>query len=119
MTQSKLDCSREGNSGRPETPFLASFHALEAKRHYNFRRESGCCDTKLWSVLATRKFGTTCPICKRFCFLGYVELDEKASVGDLRAKLLHDGWKGEVAKCDHLKCDGEVFCSWNAAVFLR
>lgn len=70
-------------------------------------------------LLATRKFGTTCPICKRFCFLGYVELDEKASVGELRAKLLHDGWKGEVARCDDRKCEGEVYCPWNAAVFPR
>jgi len=70
-------------------------------------------------VLATRKFGTTCPVCKRFCFLGYVELDEKASIGELRAKLLHDGWKGEVARCDYRKCEGEVYCPWNAAVFPR
>jgi hypothetical protein len=70
-------------------------------------------------VLATRKFGITCPICKRFCFLGYVELDEHAAVGELRLKLLRDGWKGEIAKCDHSKCDGEIFCPWNAAVFPR
>ena len=70
-------------------------------------------------VLATRKFGITCPVCKRFCFLGYVELEEKASIMELRNKLLHDGWKGELARCDYLKCDGEVFCPWNAAVFPR
>jgi hypothetical protein len=69
--------------------------------------------------LATRKFGITCPICKRFCFLGYVEIEETASVGDLRAKLLHQGWKGEIARCDYLNCDGEIFCSWNVAVFPR
>lgn len=46
--------------------------------------------------MATRKFGTTCPICKRFCFLSYVEIDEFASVGELRAKLLQQGWLGEL-----------------------
>jgi hypothetical protein len=70
-------------------------------------------------VLATRKFGITCPVCKRFCFLGYVELDEKASVGELRTKLLHQGWQGEWARCDHATCEGEAFCSWNRAVFPR
>jgi hypothetical protein len=69
--------------------------------------------------LATRKFGITCPICKRFCFLGYVEIEDTASVGDLRSKLLQQGWKGEIARCDYLKCDGEIFCSWNVAVFPR
>jgi hypothetical protein len=32
-------------------------------------------------ALSTRKFGTTCPICKRFCFLSYIEIEEMASVG--------------------------------------
>ena len=77
-------------------------------------------DTKgNWTVLATKKFGITCPICKRFCFLGYVEIEDTAAVGDLRSKLLHQGWKGEIARCDYLKCEGEIFCSWNVAVFPR
>ena len=46
-------------------------------------------------ALSTRKFGTTCPICKRFCFLSYIEIEETASVGELRAKLLRQGWLGE------------------------
>jgi len=71
------------------------------------------------TVLATRKFGITCPICKRFCFLGYIEIEDTASVGELRALLLHQGWKGEWARCDYLKCEGEVFCSFNLAVFPR
>ena len=71
------------------------------------------------AVLATRKFGITCPICKRFCFLGYVEIEETASVGELRSQLLHQGWKGEWARCDHLQCEGEIFCSFNLAVFPR
>lgn len=70
-------------------------------------------------MLATRKFGITCPICKRFCFLGYIEIEDTASVGELRAKLLHQGWKGEWARCDHLQCEGEIFCSFNLAVFPR
>jgi hypothetical protein len=37
----------------------------------------------------------------------------------LRAQLLHQGWKGEWARCDYLKCEGEIFCSWNVAVFPR
>jgi hypothetical protein len=70
-------------------------------------------------VLATRKFGITCPICKRFCMLGYIEIEDKALVGELRTKLLHQGWKGEWARCDYLKCEGEIFCPWNRAVFAR
>jgi hypothetical protein len=85
-----------------------------ANWHYNFPTRKGN-----MAELATRKFGITCPICKRFCFLGYVEIEETASVGDLRSKLLHQGWKGEIARCDYLKCDGEIFCSWNVAVFPR
>ena len=68
-------------------------------------------------TLATRKFGTTCPICKRFCFLSYIEIDEQASVGELRAKLLQQGWLGEPARCDDPKCAGETYCAWNQAVF--
>lgn len=68
-------------------------------------------------ALATRKFGTTCPICKRFCFLSYIEIDEQASVGELRAKLLQQGWLGEPARCDDTKCVGETYCAWNQAVF--
>lgn len=71
------------------------------------------------AVLATRKFGITCPVCKRFCSLGYIEIEEKASVGELRAKLLHEGWKGEWARCDDMKCEGQIFCPWNLAVFPR
>jgi len=70
-------------------------------------------------VLATRKFGTTCPVCKRFCMLGYVEIDEHASVAELRAKLLHDGWQGEPARCDDSRCAGETYCPWNEAIFPR
>jgi len=70
-------------------------------------------------VLATRKFGATCPVCKRFCFLGYIEIDEQASVTELRAKLLQQGWLGEQAQCDDPKCGGLAFCSWNQAVFAR
>jgi hypothetical protein len=70
-------------------------------------------------VLATRKFGTTCPVCKRFCMIGYVEIDEHASVGQLREKLLHEGWQGEAARCDDPKCDGQTYCPWNRAVFAR
>jgi hypothetical protein len=90
-------------------------------REFVFHSQSSQADLKRGTrpLLATRKFGITCPVCKRFCFLGYVELDEHASVGELRLKLLRDGWKGEIAKCDHLKCDGEIFCPWNAAVFPR
>lgn len=71
------------------------------------------------AVLATRKFGITCPVCKRFCSLGYIELEDTASVGELRAKLLHEGWKGEWARCDDMKCEGQIFCPWNLAVFPR
>jgi hypothetical protein len=71
------------------------------------------------ALLATRKFGTTCPICKRFCFLSYIEIEETASVGELRAKLLRQGWLGEQARCDDPKCGGETFCAWNQAVFPR
>lgn len=70
-------------------------------------------------MLATRKFGITCPICKRFCQIGYIEIEDTASVGELRAKLLHQGWKGEPARCDSLKCEGEIFCSFNLAMFER
>lgn len=70
-------------------------------------------------MLATRKFGTTCPVCKRFCFLGYIELEDTASVAELRAKLLKDGWLGEAATCDDTKCGGETYCAWNRAVFDR
>jgi hypothetical protein len=69
--------------------------------------------------LATRKFGTTCPVCKRFCFLSYIEIEETASVGELRAKLLQQGWLGESARCDDAKCDGQTYCAWNQAVFPR
>ena len=69
--------------------------------------------------LASRKFGTTCPICKRFCFLSYIEIDEHASVGELRSKLLQQGWLGEPARCDDPKCDGQTFCTWNQAIFPR
>ena len=62
-------------------------------------------------ALATRKFGTTCPLCKHFCFLSYVEIEETASVGELRAKLLRQGWLGELARCDDPKCSGETFCA--------
>jgi len=74
---------------------------------------------KVRMALATRKFGTTCPVCKRFCFLSYIELEETASVGELRAKLLQQGWLGESARCDNPKCDGQTFCAWNQAVFPR
>jgi hypothetical protein len=70
-------------------------------------------------ALSTRKFGTTCPICKRFCFLSYIEIEETASVGELRAKLLRQGWLGEQARCDDPKCSGQTFCAWNQAVFPR
>jgi hypothetical protein len=70
-------------------------------------------------ALSTRKFGTTCPICKRFCFLSYIEIEETASVGELRAKLLRQGWLGEQARCDDPKCEGQTFCAWNQAVFPR
>ena len=70
-------------------------------------------------ALATRKFGTTCPICKRFCFLSYIEIDEYASVGELRTRLLEQGWLGEPARCDDPKCDGETYCAWNQAIFPR
>ena len=70
-------------------------------------------------ALASRKFGTTCPLCKRFCFLSYIEIDEKASVGELRAQLLQQGWLGEPARCDDPKCAGETYCAWNQAVFPR
>jgi hypothetical protein len=70
-------------------------------------------------ALSTRKFGTTCPICKRFCFLSYIEIEETASVGELRAKLLRQGWLGEQARCDDPKCIGQTFCAWNQAVFPR
>jgi hypothetical protein len=70
-------------------------------------------------ALATRKFGTTCPICKHFCFLSYIEIEETASVGELRAKLLQQGWLGELARCDDPKRGGETFCAWNQAVFPR
>ena len=69
--------------------------------------------------LAARKFGTTCPVCKRFCFLSYIEIDDHASVGELRAKLLHQGWIGEQARCDDPKCEGQTFCAWNQAIFPR
>lgn len=75
--------------------------------------------TEIASVLATRKFGVTCPVCKRFCFISYIEIDEAASAGELRAKLLKEGWLGEQAKCDDPKCDGQTFCAWNHAVFPR
>jgi len=68
-------------------------------------------------TLASRKFGTTCPVCKRFCFLSYIEIEEHASVGELRSKLLQQGWLGEPARCDDPKCDGQTFCAWNQAVF--
>lgn len=87
--------------------------AAPANWDYNFPRE------RKLAVLATRKFGITCPICKRFCMLGYIEIEDTASVGELRAKLLHQGWKGEAARCDYLKCDGEIFCSFNLAIFER
>ena len=51
--------------------------------------------------------------------LGYIEIEDKALVGELRTKLLHQGWKGEWARCDYLKCEGEIFCPWNRAVFAR
>lgn len=51
--------------------------------------------------------------------LGYIEIEDTASVGELRAELLHQGWKGEAARCDYLKCDGEIFCSFNLAIFER
>jgi hypothetical protein len=70
-------------------------------------------------ALSTRKFGTSCPICKRFCFLSYIEIEETASVGELRAKLLRQGWLGEQARCDDPKCSGQTFCAWNQAVFPR
>jgi hypothetical protein len=70
-------------------------------------------------MLAARKFGITCPICKRFCKIGYIEIEDTASVGELRAKLLQQGWKGEAARCDSLKCEGEIFCSFNLAIFER
>lgn len=70
-------------------------------------------------MLATRKFGTTCPLCKQFCMIGYIEIDEHASVGELRAKLLQQGWQGEPAKCDNVRCTGETYCPWNQAVFDR
>lgn len=74
---------------------------------------------KALALLSTRKFGTTCPICKRFCFLSYIEIEETASVGELRAKLLRQGWLGEQARCDDPKCSGQTFCAWNQAVFPR
>jgi hypothetical protein len=70
-------------------------------------------------MLAARKFGITCPICKQFCKIGYIEIEDTASVGELRAKLLQQGWKGEEARCDDQKCEGEIFCSWNLAMFPR
>lgn len=69
--------------------------------------------------LATRKFGTTCPVCKRFCFLGYIEIDENASAAELHAKLLQQGWLGEPARCDDSKCSGGRYCAWHEAVFPR
>jgi hypothetical protein len=51
--------------------------------------------------------------------IGYVEIDEHASVGQLREKLLHEGWQGEAARCDDPKCDGQTYCPWNRAVFAR
>lgn len=71
------------------------------------------------SVLATRKFGAICPVCKRFCMISYIEIDEHASVAELHAKLLQQGWLGEQARCDDPKCDGQTFCAWNHAVFPR
>ena len=70
-------------------------------------------------TLAARKFGTTCPMCKRFCFLSYIEIDEYASVGELRNQLLEQGWLGEAARCDNPVCTGETYCSWNQAGFPR
>jgi hypothetical protein len=32
---------------------------------------------------------------------------------------LHEGWKGEWARCDDMKCEGQIFCPWNLAVFPR
>lgn len=49
--------------------------------------------------------------------LGYIEIDEKASVAELRTKLLQQGWQGEWARCDFANCEGEAYCSWNRAVF--
>lgn len=89
---------------------------------YNFGLERGSPtpgDLNSRMAMATRKFGTTCPICKRFCFLSYIEIDEFASVGELRAKLLQQGWLGEPARCDDPKCAGETYCAWNQAVFPR
>jgi uncharacterized protein YbaR (Trm112 family) len=71
------------------------------------------------AVLAARKFGIACPVCKRFCFLDYIEIEDTASVGELRSKLLLQGWKGEWARCDYPTCEGETFCPWNRAVFPR
>ena len=51
--------------------------------------------------------------------LSYIEIEETASVGELRAKLLRQGWLGELARCDDPKCSGETFCAWNQAVFPR
>lgn len=92
-----------------------------AEWRYNFPREESSTPLELQvaMALATRKFGTTCPICKRFCFLSYIEIEEQASVGELRAKLLHQGWLGEPARCDDPKCDGQTFCAWNQAIFPR
>lgn len=86
---------------------------------YNFGANVPRAREEGFMTLAARKFGTTCPLCKRFCFLSYIEIDEHASVAELRSKLLQQGWLGEPARCDHPKCEGQTFCVWNQAVFPR
>jgi hypothetical protein len=70
-------------------------------------------------MLATPKFGAPCPVCKRFCMIGYVEIDETTCVREWCSELLREGWPGEEARCDDPKCEGPDLLRLDLVVFER